>query len=149
MGLNVRIIDKGYKYFVSEIKKLDENPRVNIGVLEENASRSDGLDNVDIMVRNEFGIDVPQRSVIKAGTDNNIKKAFKVEVQEYDKIIKGKGTIEEMVNKIGAFQKMKFRERFSTKYLQPNSPFTIMRKGSNIPLVDSGELRKSIDFKKE
>jgi len=150
MGLQLKIIDKGYKKFVSEIKNFDKNPKVKIGILEGNADRVDGKDNVDLMTKHEYGVGVPQRSVIRAGTDSNIDNIFNnTIVDQYDKIIIGHSNVIEMVNKTGAVVKTKFRERFSTKYLEPNAPFTIAKKGSDVPLVETGELKDTINYKVE
>jgi len=169
MGLQFKVIDKGYNKFVAEIKNFDKNPSVKIGILEENADRSDGKCNVDLMARHEYGAGVPQRSVIRAVTDSNIDKIFYDTIVKrydkiinrykhsikilkktgYDKTIKRSSNVYGMLNETGKVMKTKFRERFSKKYLKPNAPFTIAKKGSDVPLVEYGDLKEAINYKIE
>jgi hypothetical protein len=149
VGVRVKVIDKGYNNFVAEAKKLGNNPKTKVGVLEGGPAREDGKDNVDIMMINEFGVGVPQRSIIRAGTDSNIDAIFRKEVHEYDKIIAGKNNVDTMLSETGEFVKKKFVQRFSKQFLLPNAPATVAAKGSDIPLVDTGELRESINYKVE
>lgn len=150
MAMTLKIVDKGMDSFLKEIMELEKNPSVKIGVMQEEASRSDELDNVSLMSIHEFGSSdgkIPQRSIIREGTDSNVDNAFALEVKEYDKTIRGKSTINKMVQKTGVFMEGEFKRRFNKKYLTPNAPETIRKKKSDTPLIDTGQLRQSIKSK--
>ena len=38
------------------------------------------------------------------------------------------------------------QQRIRNRIPPPNAPYTIARKGSDVPLIDTGRLRQSIDF---
>ena len=68
------------------------------------------------------------------------------------KIILRGGTAEDVLKKIGVFQKGLIQKQIVDGDFVPNAPATIKRKlkkkrkGSVTPLVDNGDLRKSINF---
>lgn len=147
MAIKTNVIDLGMDQYLKEIKKIKKKPKTEIGVMKDDDSRSGKIGNVDLMKIHEFGIGVPQRSVIRAGTDKNIDGAFSRAVKEYGKVIKGSGTINSMVGRVGVFMEGKFKKMFSKAYLKPNAKTTIRLKGSDTPLIDSGQLRQSIKSK--
>jgi len=70
---------------------------------------------------------------------------------EYLKVIKDTvedgGTLEQALNKVGVVAVSKVQE-YMTKLRSPaNAASTIARKGSSNPLIDSGNLRQSVDYK--
>jgi hypothetical protein len=70
---------------------------------------------------------------------------------EYLKIIqntvKDGGTLEEALNKVGVVAVAKVQRYMRDLKTPPNSASTIARKGSSNPLIDSGALRQSVDYK--
>jgi len=147
MPFKTIIYDLGMNAFIKEIKKLKKNNKVEIGIWSDK-KRNDGLDNVSLMTMHEFGYyELPQRSIIRAGTDINLSEAFKQISNEYSLIIKSRSNFKELFNKNGKFILDKFQKRFSKQFLTPNAPYTIRKKGSDTPLVDTGQLKKSFKYK--
>ena len=150
---SIKVIDKGYNKFVSEIKQLVNNPKVEIGIQQEDNDRvnkkgeNDFLKNIDLMYKHEFGVGVPQRSVIRAGTDDNIDNAYNKINELYNGVIKGVENVNSMFEKLGVYMERKLKERFSKQFLLENSPITIATKGRDVPLVDTGQMRESFSHK--
>lgn len=61
-------------------------------------------------------------------------------------VISGKITVEKGLGKLGALIKADIQTIFNEGDFTPNSYFTEKRKGKNTPLIDTGELRKAVDF---
>lgn len=62
-------------------------------------------------------------------------------------IIAGKITVEQGLAQLGALIKADIQDIMGNGDFTPNSPLTAKRKGKNTPLIDTGELRKAVDFK--
>ena len=75
------------------------------------------------------------------------KKAFSK--QAVDEAIK-EGTLLELAKKVGVVAEEVIQEAFATRGFgkwKANKPSTIARKGSDSPLIDTGQLRRSITSK--
>lgn len=128
---------------------------VKVGVLGSTNNRSKGgSTNAEIGFIQEFGRmekpKIPARSFLRMPLREHLKdeieksKAFKED--EIDKAVAA-GNGEQLVKKLGLVAEKVILEAFETSgwgKWKKNAPFTVKMKGSNKPLIDTGELRKSI-----
>lgn len=91
-------------------------------------------------------ITIPERSYIRAGWDQNEKEILdKVEQLIRDAIVKGV-SVDTVLDGTGQETRDRIKD-FARDLKDPkNHPFTVKRKGSTNPLVDSGNLIESIDY---
>lgn len=143
-----KITAEGKQFFkqIEELKKL----QVRIGYQQGAAQDDNGVDMVDIAMFNELGTArSPSRPFLRQSTDankSNIEKFCKTQLQ---KLTQG-GTAEEILNSIGVMQKGLIQDTItkSPSWAAPNADSTIKRKrkGSDVPLIDSGTMLQSVNY---
>ena len=74
--------------------------------------------------------------------ENKINRFLKSMKQE---ILHG-SSAEEVLKKIGTFQKGLIQEQIVKGSFAPNAESTVRKKGSNKPLVDTGRMRQSVNY---
>ncbi len=134
------------------------NARVKVGVLGPKAARVDagtlhnvqGLNNAEIGARNEFGVlseRVPERSFLRMPLMTRLPVTLaKIPRKEWIKALLDQGKLKLLAN-LGVAGEGAVYDAFATKGFgkwKPNTPYTVMKKGSARPLIDHGELRQSI-----
>lgn len=132
-------------------------PKVKVGIIGSKAAvkRNDELTNAQIGFIQEFGkltgkprieprsfIDMPLKLHLK----EYLKKSETFSRKAFEKAIKD-GNAEEFAKKVGIQAERVIQEAFETSgwgQWKPNAEATKRRKGSDKPLIDTGELRRSI-----
>lgn len=156
--------DKVFKSIVNEIEKLS-NSYVKIGVFADEKTQSQvqinsntgkqrvkkaNMSMAEIANANEYGRTgpprVPARSFVRSTYDENLQKLLRLQSKEYDKIIEGKTTVYQSLSAQGLWMQDLIKQKITTLRIPPNSPYTIAQKGSSNPLIDFGQLRKSISY---
>lgn len=118
---------------------------VRVGI-QEGESSEEGVDLVDIAMFNELGtVHIPSRPFLRDSVDANSDKINAFLQSMKQEILKG-GSAEDVLKKIGVFQKGLVQEEITKGNFAPNSEATIKRKGSDTPLIDTGRMRQSINF---
>lgn len=143
--VKIKIIDRGWKRIEREMK-LANNSFTKIG-LQENATNKEGEDLVEIAATNEFGDPgrrIPERSFIRSTTDEVRPEAFRLMKTGLGRIIDGKTSARKVLGKVGLFMETKIKKKITDLRTPPNAPLTIALKGSDNPLIDTGQLRQSI-----
>ena len=126
-------------------KKLDNKVKITVGVHEEESSRFDGKNNVEIGTKHEFGIGVPQRSFLRSTIFENTKA--------YIKALKNIGRITEKKDRQKACEELAvqvetdIKEKIKSNIPPPNAMSTVRKKGSTTPLIDTEQLLSSIKGK--
>lgn len=144
--------DKGYEKRTKTIHKVAEKPiDITIGVhAEEGAAEEEGSGKTvaEIASIHEFGEgDMPQRSFLGAYVDEHgdavraqIKKAAELAAAGRVELKRALGIIaEKAVDGVIA--------RIRARIDPPNEERTIKRKGSDVPLIDDGQLVTSITYR--
>lgn len=145
MAANIRdTVTADGKKFEKLLKELGQL-EVRIGI-QQRETNEDGVDLVDIAMFNELGtVHIPSRPFLRDSVDangdqiNNFLQSMKKE------LLKG-GSAEDVLKKIGVFQKGLVQEQIVKGDFAPNSEETVRRKGSDIPLVDTGRMRQSVNY---
>lgn len=146
--------DHGWNDFKKNIKKIDRDNKKAVGV-----GLFDNSDVVDRAEKNEFGDpprlsrpwSIPKRSFLRRTFDVNRRSYEEYMGKLGLDSISGKISFKEALNKIGEKVKtdiVNFIDSDYYKVNKPNSPVTITKKGSDHPLIDTGEMRDSIKHKR-
>lgn len=139
--------------FKAFIKRLEESARteVFVGVLGPNAAAShDAVTNVDVATWNEFGVEidgeehVPERSFLRATIDIKNAEITKRLGAELGKAYAGKQSTHNAFDRTGLAVVGMVQQRIADGIPPGNADATIEKKGSNKPLIDTGQLRSSI-----
>ena len=141
------------------VENLSKKLFVDIGVLgETNKTVEGGLTIAGIGAVHEFGTDkagrsndisIPERSFIRMPLEtgqDSIEKTIEPKIKQYI----AEENIEGLFKLIGIAGEARIKEAFETAGFgtwEANAPSTIKSKGSDSPLIDTGELRKSITSK--
>jgi len=148
----VRETDHGSKQLISRMARTG---KVRVGVIGSKAAEAkavgEGLtgDTVaDIATIHEFGLGVPRRSFIADYVDGNVDEITTQLDRSAARILRGSQMIREL-NLIGLFIQGQIQERISNRIPPELAQATIDRKGSSVPLIDTGQLRSSITYEVE
>lgn len=147
MTVSIKDIDQGWGRINREIRRLN-NSYVKVGVLSDAGGYEVGGANLaSVATWNEFGTSkIPARPFMKQAFDNNKSQIDSMKDSSFGEVLKGTSSVEKALNKIGVFFKAKVQESIVKGGFSPNALFTISRKGSSKPLIDTGRLRQSINY---
>jgi hypothetical protein len=126
-------------------------PVITVGILAEagkEAHVDDSLTVLEVAVFNEFGTDrIPERSFIRAWFDENESRLRTALSRMMVSVIAGKRTKEQALELLAQTCVGQIQKRIANGISPPNADSTIDRKGSDKPLVDTGQLRSSISYR--
>ncbi len=148
MKVDIKINTEGLKRLQNLLVKNKKSLR--IGILGNTNSRTEGLSNATIGAIHELGSEerkIPKRSFLKMPIEVKQKEIANFALIYMQKDIKNYNTFKTSLTKIGLFTRGMIQQAFSTKGFgtwAPNTSFTIKKKGSSSPLIDTGQLRRSI-----
>lgn len=149
MAVNVSITEKGVS--LQDLKRFTEQlagKELNAGVLRTaGKEKKTGADLVDVATWNEYGTEhIPKRPFMRIAERRNEKKWQKLAEGVAEKAIEGMG-VDQGLDLLGNQIVGDIQEVIGNRnLLAPNAPGTIKQKGSDAPLIDTGQLRQSISF---
>lgn len=130
--------------FRKELEKLKQM-EVRVGY-QEGITYPDGTSVVDVAMWNELGTSIaPSRPFMRNSVDNHIDEITQFAQSQVNTIADG-NTAEQILKKIGLFQKDMVQQEITNGSFEPNAPSTIKKKGSSKPLIDTGLLRQSVNY---
>jgi len=149
---------------ISKMKRLvgflqNGMPSIKVGIMGQKNKRNDGIPtNAEIGFANEFGkmtgpVKIPARSFIRMPLQTHFydkllsKKSLTK--KEFEKAVDS-GQADKFAAKVGLVAEETIQEAFATRgwgEWKPNAPYTVEQKGSDSPLIDTGQLRRSITSK--
>lgn len=98
----------------------------------------------------EFGTrTIPQRSFIRGWFDENVASNRELVFSQLKLVVAGKLPLETALERIALKAEAGVKLRIRNRIPPPLKPATIARKGSSVPLIDTGQLRASIRGKAE
>ena len=133
------------------LKELEEMAKLEVAVGYQAGEATDekGVDLCDIAMWNELGTQgehpIPSRPFLRQTIDNNEGQIKNFCQAQAAQIPKG-GSAEECLKQIGVYMKGLVQQTIRDGDFVPNAPSTIRRKGSNRPLIDTGQLRQSVNY---
>ena len=141
--------DLGYKKWIREMKNVAKNsPGLWVGVFGDPNGRGDE-ELLTIALVHEFGspkMNVPARSWLRASFDKYEKQWMALLLRLLKLVDKGKLTLRNAVELVGQQMVADIRRHIRSGIPPPLKPATIARKGSTLPLVDSGRFINSITY---
>jgi hypothetical protein len=98
---------------------------------------------MELGVTQAHQIKIPARPWLVPGVQSGNVEYLKI----IENTVKDGGTLEEALNKVGVVAVAKVQQYMRDLKSPANAPSTIAKKGSSNPLIDSGALRQSVDYK--
>jgi phage gpG-like protein len=163
--------DRGWKRIEAEIAKARRGPNVQVGIFGPAAAADHGgQSNVQVAAVHEFGltidhpgrkdtknakpykIEMPERSFLRGTVDAKAKQISTMQKRLQDRVIAGQMTTHQALETLGLYIKGLIQARIAAGIPPPLKPSTIRRKtvrgkAGTTPLIDTGQLRASIDHK--
>lgn len=146
-----KVIVKEKKWFtIRGLLKAAEGSYVEVGVLSDTGAYESGggVNLADVATFNEYGTSrIPARPFLQTSFDSNASQinAFKQKIHQA--MLAGQGNIAKGLEAIGIFFKGVVQKQIAKGGFAANAPSTIKQKGSSKPLIDTGRLRQSINYK--
>ncbi len=135
------------KQFMKTLRELTElEVRIGYqrGTLSGNPDNSSRADLVDIAMWNEFGtVNIPSRPFMRDSVDKHEAAINHMLTAQKDALLHG-ATAREILNTAGLFQQDLIQTEIEQGDFVANAPTTIMKKGSDKPLIDTGTLKNSV-----
>lgn len=131
-------------------KQVKKNYVARVGILGRGDARPDGLSNATIGFKHEFGSvseNIPIRSFLRMPLTTHSNEIEDVLKTKTAKNMVDKKGIKALITLLGVKGEAIVQEAFASRGFgtwAKNSAYTIAKKGSDSPLVDTGELRKTI-----
>lgn len=145
MGVGYDRLTPEGKKFYAELEKL-KKLRVVAGYQQGQAVSEDGVDLADIALWNELGTaSAPSRPFLRKSVDENEEKIISFGQLQAKRLTQG-ATAQEVLTALGVMQKGLVQEKIVDGDFEPNAPSTIKKKGSDKPLIDTGDMRRSVNF---
>ena len=154
----VRDEDRGYEDLLQRVRAM-QNKSIEVGIFESKGSElypdatflgklaGSAVTVLDVAIWNEFGTDhIPERSFIRAWFDENAAKTKEAVRLMLIAVKQGKYTPEQALELIAQRFVAEIQKRMAEGIPPPNAPATIEMKGSDKPLIDTGQLRSSITY---
>lgn len=141
------LTSEGKKYF-AELEKL-ANLEVQVG-FQAGEMHVDEEGNeallAEIAAYNELGTSsIPPRPFMRQSFENH-EKELQEACDQVNAIISNGGTAENGLDTLGVFVKGLVQEEIVDGGFEPNAPSTIAAKGSDQPLIDTGNMRQSVNY---
>ncbi len=126
---------------------------VVVGITEESNSARGSVNNAELLYLHECGVpshNIPSRPVLKpAIAQDNVKEMIEKLMKEAaeEALVHGnKAKAEQCFEKAGMAGRDACKSYIAAGVPPPNAPSTIARKGSSLPLVDTGSMMGSITY---
>lgn len=144
-----KVNKREFKQLLRQMEQLRGDPHVKCGVFADSGTYPNGMTVVDVAIANEFGTDkIPERPFMRISARKMRPQLVKLAHRTFERVLAGTLSVDNAMDVIGAFGVKEIRATITRGVPPPNSPITIIRKGSSTPLVDTGQLRQSITYKK-
>jgi len=155
MSFKLTIDKSAWKRMKKDLLKAAEQ-EVQVGIVEPTyyGPDNDNLSVAQVWQWQEEGLpsqNIPTRPAIRVGFMAPIKKGSydKMFAESMQRIAEGKSTFKQEYTKIGMKARADLKQSVADWDTPRNAPLTIELKGFDNPLIDSGLLYESIDFKVE
>ena len=140
--------DLGYNRIMRDLQKL-YGMEVVAGMLKDSGKAENGASYVDIATWNEYVTGrIPSRPFIRISADTNKAAWGRLAQQCVNNVIDGDNP-RDAAQVVGHRMVEDIRKVFGSSELKANAPSTVKKKGRNEPLVDSGEMRRRVNFRIE
>lgn len=136
--------------FLKELQELSQmQVRVGFqrGKKHKGKGKRAGADLVDIALYNELGTDtIPSRPFLAQTVDQQGETIKQASAELIVQVVEGKMKGKQALKNIGVLVKGAVQQQMVEGEFVPNAPSTIQRKGSDKPLIDTGQLRQGVSY---
>jgi hypothetical protein len=147
MSVEVKLIDHGFDNIIRQALKLD-GKGVKVGIRRGKGSH-DGTDMLDIAVYNHFGTaTIPARPFVSDCAEKNAGQIQEAQKRLVYRVYQGSLSADGALAELGAWYVNVQKGHILHGGWTPNAPATVKRKGSNKPLVDTGQLVNTVDWER-
>lgn len=153
-GVTTTKTDMGEGRIRNLVAELGDTPggaHVEVGFLDASKVHDGGGGQtiVEIALANEFGTDrIPERAFMRTSAKELTPRARELAAKLLAAAIAGTITIDQALDRLGLFIQTGIKRTIDDWEIPPNAPSTIARKGANNPLVDTGQMRNSVQYVK-
>lgn len=156
LGASIKFVDAEWRRVVRTVTSMGKQT-VKVGVVgseSQNEVEGEGITLARLAGVHEFGaaiqmpwgvLVIPERSFIRASIAEQGNYADVI-AKLIASVVDGKRTEEQALNLLGARASSDMQKRIARGIPPPNAETTIARKGSDKPLIDTGQLRQSITW---
>lgn len=138
-------VKNGQKQLARMLREFKGNAKVKVGF----PKGTDG-NVIDRAAYNEFGTEhIPERPFMRSGLRDGVGELRRVSKVAAKSVVDGRRTTGQALNLIGIAGVGLIQERITDLKSPPNAESTVERKGSSNPLIDTGEMRRSVTHKVE
>lgn len=116
---------------------------VDVGFFKGTHTYPNGKDVTEVAKKNDKGIGVPERPFMIPAAIKAANKTINITVQS----IVGGMDEQQALSKAGELFVGFIQKEITNIKEPPNSPYTIAKKGSSNPLIDTGDMRQSVQWK--
>lgn len=143
--------DRGARALKERLRGVQRTRAITVGIHEDDGSATtdDGLTVAEVAEINEFGLGVPERSFIRSFAEEQEAEHVETMRKLGTAIVKGKTTAIAGLEAVASVYRGKVQAKISAGIAPENAETTIAKKGSSTPLIDTGQLRSSIDARVE
>lgn len=144
--VSIKDIDRGFKKFAKATKNLEKDrPFVKAGILERAGKHEDSeLSVAAVATFHEFGTErIPERSFFRSMQEQQRANITKFILDLKDGVVL---KTDQALGLLGIFLVDLLKKQVDKTNQPPLSPRTISDKGSSKPLIDTGQMRNSIQY---
>jgi hypothetical protein len=149
VGATVKITDRD-KGAAKLIAALLEKGALSVGILGEDGGESHGdLTVAEVAEFHEFGLgNNPRRSFLADWVTEKHDEIRNVVIKGGQSLVRRQiPSVSTLLEQFGAWADGSIQKRIADQIPPPLSEETIARKGSSVPLIDTGQLRSSISYR--
>jgi hypothetical protein len=153
MSFKLKVDKSGWEKLKKELLK-GSDQEIQVGIVEPTnyGPDNDNLSVAQVWQWQEEGLpaqNIPPRPAIRVGFMAPIKKGSydKMFAESMQRIASGNSTFKQEYTRIGVQAKADLKQAVADWDTPRNAPLTVELKGFDNPLIDSGLLYESIDFK--
>ena len=108
---------------------------------------NDGLQVAEYAAWNEFGTrNIPARPFMRNYVDNNTDRLIRFMANGVTQVALGNATTSGLLNALGLEMQNGIKKSINGGDFAPNAPYTVQKKGSNKPLIDTGVMLNSVTY---
>jgi len=143
--------DRGARALGERLRGVKRTRAITVGVHEDDGSATtdDGLTVAEVAEINEFGLGVPERSFVRAFAEETEAEHVETMRKLGEAIVKGRTTAIAGLEAVASLYRGKIQAKVASGIDPANAESTIRQKGSATPLIDTGQLRSSVDARVE
>ena len=148
MKSTLKVNDKLWKEIKSQFPKIDKAV-VKTGI-QSDAGENKGVSIAEYAAFNEFGTrNIDERPFMRKTFDDNLANYNKLIERLFKGMLGGKLDAKMAFSILGQQTEDDMKNTIMTGNFKPNSAYTVAKKGSSRPLIDTGTMRNSIRYEVE